>query len=86
MQPERIILASVVLTGGLLTWRGLQAGNISPRTYAALGLVSLVLFGVGSFFPDLAAAIAVLVLVTVLLSEGDQLEALTKLVTPRRRK
>ena len=62
------VLAALLVAGAVLTWRGVQAGSLSPRTYAALVVVALMLIMLASFAPALAAAFAVLVAVAVVLS------------------
>jgi CHASE2 domain-containing sensor protein len=74
--PERMILAVLVVTGGIVTWRGLRAGKLSPRTYAGLAVLALLLLALGTFVPKFAAAFALLVLVVVLLSSVQDLESL----------
>lgn len=79
--PKVTILASLIASGGVLTWKGLRAGTLSPRTYAALVVVALMLLILGGFAPELASAFAVLVLVTVLLSSSAELAGLGNLTT-----
>jgi len=79
--PEKVILGTLVLTAAVVTWRGVRSGTLSPRTYAALGVVAFLLLGLGTFAPQLAAAFAVLVLVVVLLSSQADLVALSGLST-----
>lgn len=79
MTPQATILASLVISAGVLTWRGAQEGTLSPRTYAALAVVAFMLLALGAFLPGLAAAFAVLVAVTVLLSGAESLQTLTLL-------
>lgn len=83
--PERLILASLVLTAGILTWRGVRAGSLTPRTYAALGVVAVMLLGLGAFAPALAASFAVLVLVVVMLASQEDLATLVQVGKGARR-
>lgn len=77
--PEKAILASLVVTAAVLTWRGARTGTLTPRVYAGLAVVAFMLLALGTFAPQLAAAFAVLVLVVVLLSSQEDLQALTAL-------
>lgn len=77
--PDKVILASLLLTGGVLTWRGVREGSLTPRTYAALAVVAVFLLGIGAFAPALGSAFAVLVLVVVLLASSEDIRSLTTL-------
>ncbi len=76
--PPKVIIASILAMGGLLTWRGIRSGTLTPRTYAALIVVALILLLMGTFAPELAAAFAVLALVAVLLSGTRDLEEIRR--------
>jgi CHASE2 domain-containing sensor protein len=82
--PDKIILASIALAGGILTWRGVRTGSLTPRTYAGLGVVAVMLLGLGAFAPPLASALAVLVLVVVLLTSQEDIASLVDIGGSRR--
>lgn len=82
MDSSKLILTSMLIAGGLLTYQGIKDDSLSPRTYAGLALASLFLFALHSFAPDLAAAFAVLVLVMLLLSMGEDIIGLLDLLRP----
>lgn len=79
MEGKGTILTALVASAGVLTWRGIQTGTLTPRTYAALIVVALMLLVLGGFAPALASAFAVLVLVSVLLSSPADFASLSKL-------
>ena len=78
--PSGIILASLIVAGAILTVRGLQSAELSPRTYAGLAVVAFFLIILAQFSPELAQAFALLVLVAVLLSGAGDLEGLMKVI------
>lgn len=71
MNPKGALLATVMLMGGILTARALREGTLSPRTYAGLAIMAVMLFGVSAFSPELATAFGVLALVAMLLGSDD---------------
>jgi hypothetical protein len=71
MDSKQATLGAVVISGGILTARALREGDLGPRTYAGLAVVTVFLFGISAFSPELAAALAVLVLVSLLLGSDD---------------
>lgn len=73
------VLAALTLTAGVVTFRGLQSGSLTPRAYAAFGVVAFMLLGVTAFYPELGAALAILVLVSVLLGSREDIEAIGRL-------
>lgn len=81
-----LIIASLVGTGAILTWRGVTHGSLTPRTYAALIVIALILIMLGSFAPDLAAAFGVFIFLAVLLSSSADLESLGRIATVRKGK
>jgi hypothetical protein len=78
--PEKMILAMLVLTAGVVTWRGARTGTLTPRTYVAFAVLAFILLALGAFAPALAAAFAVAVFVAVLLSSQEDLVALSGLI------
>lgn len=79
MNAERAIVVALLVSAGVLTLRGMQSGTLTPRTYAALIVVAFLLLALGSFLPELAAALAILVMVAVLLSGSADLAKLGEL-------
>ncbi len=79
MDPKGTIIAALVASAGVLTWKGVSTGTLTPRTYAALIVVTMMLLVLGSFAAELAAAFAILVLVSVLLASPGDIESLGRL-------
>lgn len=79
--PKTTILTAMLATGGLITWRMVQAeAKVTPTTYGALVVITLFLLVLSGFAEDLAAAFAVLVFVVVLLGgAGESLGTLSRL-------
>lgn len=76
MESKGTIVTALLASGGVLTWKGIRTGSLTPRTYAALIVAALMLLILAGFAPDLASAFAVLVFVTVLLSSAGDIATL----------
>lgn len=74
------VIGALVIAGAILTVRGLVKADLSGRTYIGLGIVAFFLLAVGAFSPELASALALLVLVVVLLSSASDISALLRFV------
>lgn len=74
-------LVALLGTAGVLTWRGLTGTPLGPQPYVALAVAALFLLIVGNFAPDLAAAFAVLLFLSVLLAGSRGLESLARVGT-----
>lgn len=83
MESKSVILGTIVLSAGIVTWQGLQDGNINIRAYAGLTVLAFFLLAIGTFAPDLAAAFGVLVFVTLLLARGESLGKLNRLISAK---
>lgn len=80
--PTGWIIASIVISGAILTVRGLAKADITPRTYIALGVVAFFLLAIAQFSPELAAAFALLVLVVVLLTSAQDINEVLAFLQP----
>jgi len=72
MADRGVIIGALATAYMVQAWRGFQAGEIPPaRSFVGLIVATMILAGLGTFAPDLAAGFAVLVLLAVLLGIAD---------------
>lgn len=84
MSGDRAIVAALVIAGAILTLKAGREGNITPRLYAGLGVVAVMLLALAMVAEDLATALAVLILVVVLLSSAEEIQGILGLIGVRR--
>jgi hypothetical protein len=72
--PERVVLASLVITGTVVAVKAGRAGTLTPRVFVGLGTAAFVILGITAFAPSLGAALAVLLLVVTLLGRIEDVE------------
>lgn len=65
--PEKLIVTALTIAAGVVTWRGLREGTLTPLSYVSFVIVAIILLTLGQFVPDLAAAFAILILVALFL-------------------
>jgi hypothetical protein len=72
MGDRSVAVGALVTAFTVQAWRGFQHAEIPPaRSFVGLVVASVILGGIGTFAPDLAAGLAVLVLLAVLLGVSD---------------